>query len=322
MIRIDPTFYFIFILIVSLSIACDYQFDNPLDPKVSPDEWASTNLTATAIDDQTIRLNWTDNCLFELGFRIERKIGNGDFAQLCEVDADVTNCEDSGLNSDELYIYRVKAYTQNNESGYSNEMVDPWHVIDFDGNVYNTVKIGTQVWMDENLKVTHYRNGNDIPNVTDGTGWSNLTTGAYCNYDNNPNNANTYGRLYNWYAVIDNRNIAPTGWHVPSDADWQILIDYLGGYAFSGGKLKEAGTTHWISPNTGATNESGFSALPAGYRYYNGSYFSLGGDAIFWSSTAGDLDTAWYRTLSYLSTNVSRGNNDEQNGFSLRLVRD
>jgi len=130
---------------------------------------APTDLNVEAINDQTIRLTWTDNCSFESGFRIERKTGNGDFTQILEVDADVTNCEDSGLNSDELYIYRVKAFTLNNESGYSNEMADPWHVADFDGNVYRIVKIGTQIWMAENLKVTHYRNGDEIPKITGNT---------------------------------------------------------------------------------------------------------------------------------------------------------
>lgn len=140
----------------------------------------------------------------------------------------------------------------------------PPTVTDYDGNVYQTVLIGDQCWMMENLKVTHYRNGDPIPHVTDGVTWGNLTSGAYCNYNNDEGNVATYGRLYNWYAVDDSRNIAPAGWHVPSDAEWQTLVDYLGGDAVAGGKMKEAGTTHWASPNTGATNESGFTALPGG----------------------------------------------------------
>jgi uncharacterized protein (TIGR02145 family) len=132
-------------------------------------------------------------------------------------------------------------------------------VTDIDGNVYQTVTIGTQVWMKENLKVTHYRNGEAIPNVTDGNVWGALTTGAYCEYNNDVNNVATYGRLYISYAVADNRNIAPTGWHVPSDAEWKQLemtlgmsqaqADSVGWHgAPVGGKLKEAGTTHWLAP--------------------------------------------------------------------------
>jgi len=133
---------------------------------------------------------------------------------------------------------------------------------DYDGNVYHTVTIGTQIWMVENLKTTHYRNGDPIPNVPDNTQWSNLTTSAYCNYNNDANNAKTYGLLYNWYAAINSLNICPVGWHVPSANEWKKLETYMGGVGVAGGKMKEAGTTHWISPNTKAGNSSGFSGLP------------------------------------------------------------
>jgi uncharacterized protein (TIGR02145 family) len=171
---------------------------------------------------------------------------------------------------------------------------------DIDGNVYQTIKIGDQVWMAENLKVTRYRNGDPIRNWTDKDIWAGLTTGAYCNYNNDENNATTYGRLYNWYAIgiyDEKRKIAPVGWHVPSDDEWQILINYLGGDAVAGTKMKEAGTAHWNSPNAGTTNESGFSALPGGCRDYNGNYLYLGLDAAFWSSTTIGRGNAWGRSL-------------------------
>jgi uncharacterized protein (TIGR02145 family) len=114
-------------------------------------------------------------------------------------------------------------------------------VTDYDGNVYNTVTIGTQTWMTEDLRVTHYRNGDLIPNVAETAAWNNLTTGAYCNYDNDKRNSATYGRLYNWYAVISGANLAPSGWHVPTDAEWTTLTTYLGGEGVAGGKLKESG---------------------------------------------------------------------------------
>ena len=196
-------------------------------------------------------------------------------------------------------------------------------VTDIDGNVYSTVTIGTQVWMAENLKVTHYRNGDPIAKVTDDTEWSTLTTGAYGNYNHDDGNADIYGSLYNWYAVNDSRSIAPDGWHVPSDAEWQTLVGYLGGYAVAGGKMKETGTTHWNSPNTGATNESGFSAIPGGYRDGHEGYCSdIGSHADFWSVTEYDSNCAWYRALSYDCPDVGNNYDNKRSGFSVRLVRE
>ena len=194
--------------------------------------------------------------------------------------------------------------------------------IDIDGNVYHTVRIGTQVWLRENLKVTHYRNGDPIPNVTDGAQWTALTSGAYCNYNNDPSLADIYGRLYNWFPVVDPRGLAPAGWHVPSDAEWETLVNFLGGEAVAGVALKEAGTAHWISPNTGATNSSGFTALPGGYRDGSGYFYGMGYDAYFWSSTEYSIYRAWTRALHYNSAQVHRGSNYEQSGFSVRCVRD
>jgi len=204
---------------------------------------------------------------------------------------------------------------------------------DINGNTYQTVQIGDQCWMAENLKVTRYRNGDPIPNVTDITEWTGLSTGAYCNYNNNSGNVATYGRLYNWYAVDDSRNIAPAGWHVPTDAEWRQLEMYLGmsqsqadstGWRGTdeGGKMKETGTSHWYSPNTGATNESGFSALPGGNRSYNGYFYTLGIYASFWSSTEYNSSIAWDRILDFISAQVERDYYSKQNGFSLRCLRD
>lgn len=192
---------------------------------------------------------------------------------------------------------------------------------DIDGNVYYTVKIGDQWWMAENLKVTHYRDGNSIPLVTDGS-WDGLTVGAYCEYYNDADKAEAYGRLYNWYAVDDSRNIAPEGWHVPSDADWQILIDYLGGDAVAGGKLKEAGSVHWLSPNTGATNASGFMALPVGFRLALGLYLGITAETAFWSSTENNYSEAWSRDLTYNYEDVNHFNFPKSYGLSIRCVKD
>jgi uncharacterized protein (TIGR02145 family) len=208
-------------------------------------------------------------------------------------------------------------------------------VTDIDGNVYQTVTIGTQEWMAENLKVTHYRNGDAIPNVTDDITWQGLSIGGYCNYSNDVSNVATYGRLYNWYAVTDIRNIAPDGWHVASDVEWKQLEMHLGMSQAQadatdgrgtdeGGKLKEAGTTHWDSPNTGATNESGFSGLPAGIRSYtHGTFFYIGSDAVFWTSTEFNSLFAWLRALHNSYSLVTRNClNNKGEGFSVRCVRD
>lgn len=196
-------------------------------------------------------------------------------------------------------------------------------VTDIDGNIYKTVKIGNQWWMAENLKVTHYRNGDPIDHVTDDTEWTNLSTGAWCVYDNQYSNKDIYGLLYNWYAVSDSRNIAPDGWLIPTHEDWKELVDYLGGDDIAGGKMKEAGYTNWIRPNTGATNESGFSSLPAGNRSFStGSFCCMGENAYFWSSTESNVSEGWSRLLHYGSSGIGQSVEDKTWGYSVRCVKD
>ncbi len=195
-------------------------------------------------------------------------------------------------------------------------------VKDVDGNVYHTIKIGTQVWMVENLKAARYRNGDSVQNIADNTEWSICTAGACCDYGNNPSNSATYGKLYNWYAVNDSRNIAPVGWHVPSDAELITLSEYLGGDLVAGGKLKEAGTAHWADPNVGATNESGFTALPAGYRHPGGNFNLLGSYSCIWSTEElNDLE-AWFREIYGHKTNFTRSEDVKEYGFSVRCIKD
>lgn len=196
-------------------------------------------------------------------------------------------------------------------------------VTDLDGNVYHTVTIGTQVWMKENLKVMHYRNGDPIPFVTDTTTWKGLTTGACCSYDNFMGNANTFGMLYNGYAVADSRHICPAGWHVPVNAEWTILINYLGGAAVAGGKMKETGTTHWNNPNTGATNESGFTARAGGIRHSNDASFSGSGtQGIWWSATEPYTPYMTYYSLVNYNQTITTNVADKCGGLSVRCVKD
>lgn len=225
----------------------------------------------------------------------------------------------------------VETYVQENFSITADMVLDVIvnrTVTDIDGNIYKTVYIGDQWWMAQNLKVLHYRNGDPIPNVSDTSDWVALTTDAYCELDNNLENAAIYGRFYNWYAVADTRNIAPTGWHVPTDAEWQTLVDWLGGTGVAGGKLKaigtlEDGTGLWHSPNTGADNETGFTALPGGCRYMDGLFYYFGNSAIFWTATEDNSNTAWYWGLPYSGANVNRRNlPSKADGMSVRCVRD
>ncbi len=192
-------------------------------------------------------------------------------------------------------------------------------ITDIDGNAYSTVKICNQTWTAKNLNVSHYRNGDIIPQVTDPAIWPTITTGAWCWYDNDSTNYGAnYGKLYNWYAVNDPRGLAPEGWHVPSDGEWTILTNCLGGSSVAGGKMKETGTNFWASPNTGATNSSGFSALPAGLRHYPGSFEAVGTKVYFWSSA-----NYIYRGLDYDLNSVTYRNDGNYNyGFSVRCIKD
>jgi len=202
-------------------------------------------------------------------------------------------------------------------------LTTPLTVTDIDGNVYNTVTIGTQVWMVENLKTTRYRNGDAIPNVTDATAWTTLTTGAYCSYNNNAATYKaTYGGLYNWYTVSDSRIIAPVGWHVPTDSEWTTLTTFIGGESIAGGKLKETGTTNWASSNSVATNEFGFTAVPGGSRLDDGLFYDIGSFGYWWSSTEYSTTSSWYRNMGYNNSNVNKVIHRKQNGFSVRCLRD
>ena len=195
--------------------------------------------------------------------------------------------------------------------------------VDIDGNFYSTVQIGNQLWMSENLKTTRYNNGDEIPTgLTDGD-WQNNTSGALAVYDDNELNADIYGRLYNWYAVVDNRGVCPENFHVPTDGEYILLTNYLGGNDIAGGKMKEAGFEHWYIPNTGATNESGFTGLPGGFRNTTGSYDYMGEGGYFRSSSEYNSYRAWFHGLYSTWEEVYRGFEMNKNsGLSVRCVGD
>ena len=204
-------------------------------------------------------------------------------------------------------------------------------VTDVDGNTYKTVYIGTQQWMAENLKVSKYSDGTTIPNITDTSEWRRLTTGAWAYYNNDAANNAKYGKLYNWYAVSKtkngNKNICPAGWHVPTDSEWTVLTDYLGGPSVAGGKMKEVGTSNWNTPNTDATNSSLFSALPGGYRSaFGGGDIYIGNSAYWWHSTVYNPDfiynSASGRCLFNTSGDIAFLGSPMVSGNSVRCLKD
>jgi uncharacterized protein (TIGR02145 family) len=185
------------------------------------------------------------------------------------------------------------------------------------------VTICTQRWMVKNLDVDKYRNGDPIPKVTDPAAWAALTTGAYCYYNNDSATyAASYGKLFNWYAVNDPRGLAPAGWHIPSDAEWSTIETCLGGATVAGGPMKETGTTHWAIPNSGATNTSGFTGLPGGYRYNIGTFNDVNNIGDWWSSTEYSTTNAWQRYLYNVDGATHRIGNNKKDGFSVRCLRD
>lgn len=250
------------------------------------------------------------------------------------VRAYATNSKGTGYGS-------VMSFTTPENSGGTivfNPNITYGSMTDIDGNTYKTVTIGTQTWMAENLKVTKYNDGAAIPNVTDATAWSELTTGALCDYENTPSNSETYGKLYNWYAVNTGK-LCPTGWHVPSDAEWTTLENYLiaNGYNYDGTTTEDkiakamASSSGWESYSEAGTvgnndypekqNASGFTALPSGYRNSNGTFYDIGYVGLWWSSTEYDSNYANGRGLYYYYNDLYN-NYGKVDGFSVRCVRD
>lgn len=208
--------------------------------------------------------------------------------------------------------------------------------VTFKRPVVNTsqVTICTQTWTTKNLAVTAYSDGTPIPQVTDPTAWANLTTGAWCYFNNDAANGTTYGKLYNWYAAAGiydaaslsnpalRKKLVPTGYHVPTDAEWSTLTTCLGGEGVSGGKMKETGTAHWNSPNTDAANSSGFTGLPGGYRGYLGAFDTIGNFGVWWSSSEYATADALFRLLVNYNGDAYRDNDRKAYGFSVRCLRD
>jgi uncharacterized protein (TIGR02145 family) len=237
----------------------------------------------------------------------------------------------TNLLPDTLYYARAFAINSNGTAygstrTFRTARAPVYGVTDIDGNIYHMVRIGTLWWLQENLRTSRYRNGDPIPVVPADGQWKTLTTGAYCLYDNQGFNDTIYGKLYNWYAMNDSRGLCPAGWHVPSDNEWTETGNFLGGSGSAGGKMKstgtlEAGSGLWYAPNKNATNTSGFSGLPGGYRINYGTFYSTGNVACFWSASDTVLN-GWNYILDANNGELYRTFNLKTNGFSVRCCRD
>lgn len=235
-------------------------------------------------------------------------------------------CDLTGLDDNTQYF--VRAYAVNSEGTAYGDAIpfttdEVTTVTDIDGNTYDIVEIGDQVWIAENLKTTKFNDGTDIPNVTGTDDWIDLSSPGFCWYNNDETTyGDTYGALYNYYAVTDPKGLCPTGYHVASDSEWATLITYVGGEAVAGGKLKEEGTTHWTDPNTGATDEYSFTALPSGRRNNDGNFFYIMTNGRWWSSTQYDNIDAWTRGMAFDDAAVDRDSRQKTYGLSVRCVKD
>lgn len=225
-------------------------------------------------------------------------------------------------------IYYMKAFATNTKGeafGSEISFMTPATIKDFDNNVYETVKIGTQMWMADNLKATHYQNGDLIATTNPAT--LNITAETSPKYQwaysGNENNVQIYGRLYTWYAITDARKICPTGWHLPSDGEWTLLENTLGTYLVAGSKLKEAGNEHWLAPyNLDATDVSCFTALPGGYRHDEGTFWQIQNNCYLWTSTDSETAKSWSRNLNSSFPIVVRGSTNRSWGLSIRCIKD
>jgi hypothetical protein len=293
---------------------------------------APNNLTGSVVSNSSVNLSWVDNSTNETGFKIERRLnGSIQFVLVGTVNTDVTGFIDTALTSNTSYEYRVYSYnTVGNSLTYSNVLV-----LTTSGSNTNlsSVTICNQVWATQNSNLSHYKNGDSIPHVTDANQWSNLTTGAWCWYNNDSANYGQYGKLYNWYAVNDPRGLAPSGWHIPVETEWNKLVKCLDTNAdticqgcvqsiIAGGKLKEIGTSHWFTPNLGATNSSGFSSLPGGLRDNNGLFGDIGQKGYLWSSKEYSSSYAWYRYMTSFTSDINRYDYFKSYGFSVRFIKD
>lgn len=311
--------YLFFLFLLSIQIACNVEDpiikDTPVITWSNPDDIAfGTQLTSTQLN-ATAEIDGVFNYTPELGTSLAEGSDQDLMVEFTPTD----------ISTNSVVTETVKINVTAGTDAMFNDDFTYGKAVDIDGNEYKTITIGGQTWMAENLRTTRFRNGVGIPEVTDDAAWAALTTAGVSNYENSTDidYVATHGRLYNWAAVSDSRNIAPEGWHVASDAEWTVLSTFLGGEEEAGAKLKESSTLHWNTPNLNANNSSGFTALPSGRReYFDGSFLNLGFNTFWWTSSTYDGNYAWYRYMNYDEVNIYRANFHSTYGYSVRCVKD
>jgi uncharacterized protein (TIGR02145 family) len=290
---------------------------------------SALTLTPTALATNSIRLkgivdpyNNTTNVTFEYG--LTTVYGNSSIAEESPVTGiadQAVSADITGLDANTTYHFRVKAVSESGTVSSEDLMfTTTGTVTDIDGNVYKTVMIGKQLWMKENLRVTRYNDDSPIPHITVDADWATTIGPGYCWYNNNESAyKDTYGALYKWYTIVSG-NLCPAGWHVPSDVEWNSMLDQLGGEAIAGGNLKETRISHWRIPNTGATNGSGFTALPGGSRRSLGAFKGLDETGNWLTASEFDSQLAWERVISYDNSNNQKNTSKKIDGLSVRCV--
>ncbi|MBK8506846.1 MAG: fibrobacter succinogenes major paralogous domain-containing protein [Saprospiraceae bacterium] len=259
-----------------------------------------------------MRIQLVVACVFNILVALSQPILETEGAILLAITQDSTPAQVGAI--------RWTGYVFQGWRGSSWENLSSGTVADYDGIRYKTIKLGHQEGMTENLKTTHYNNGEDIINSTSDFTWM-FPTASWCWYNNLSSNGITYGRLYNWHAVVDSRGLCPTGWHIPDDGEWTVLTDFLGGLSGAGGKMKEVGLVYWQPINLGATNASGFTGLPGGLRSSDGTFAGLGADGHWWSSTVSDSTRAWSILLDLDEKSARKLSALRGSGYSVRCLK-
>jgi uncharacterized protein (TIGR02145 family) len=316
---------FFYFLSIYFFLSCNTSPNNTIVP------YAPSNLSGIVLSNSSVSLNWVDNSNNEIGFKIERRL-NGilQFSLAGTVNTNITSFTDVNLIPNSIYEYRIYAY---NSVGNSLTCSNVISLTTSGGSAnFSSVNICNLTWTNQNLSLNFYRNGDLIPQVSDSTQWSNLNSGAWCWYNNDSANYWQYGKLYNWYALNDSRGLAPLGWHIPKDSEWNNLLLCVDPSAdttifgiqsnSAGGPLKELGTTNWSSPNAGASNSTGFSAIPGGCRFNGGIFNDIGLIGRWWSTMEFGNTDACNRILDFSSARFYRGHDYKTYGFSVRLVKD
>ena len=337
------TIRFMFLLLFTapmVFVQCKKEINNPYDPATPGELWVPVSFSANQTAN-TVVLTWIQEVTPVSGFKIDRKVAPGGWENIASLGEGVFSYTDSALEGLKLHEYRLYAVAGSHQSDMVYAEIMPSFpdgtagTLTYHGQTYQTVWIDNKEWMSVNLSSTRYRDGTNISTGLTNTQWVNTNAGAYAIYphtsiaDLNSSDqvVKAYGLLYNWYAVNDNRGLCPPGWHVPSNAELLDLAEYVGTSTDAGGKLKSTRMVpnphpRWDSPNLGATDEFGFSAIPAGARGYDGNYSGIGVLSVFWTSSSLTAEKAWARLLLSNSAQTGAGDIDKIIGVSVRCLRD